>query len=360
VKVLVVTTVHNPYDARITKRQIEALLQAGHEVTLIAPFKDFKANPPKGVRGINVARSTGRHRVKSLLQVRALLKSHAPEHDVVLLHDPELLSAINQIGETPVVFDVHEDTRAALSMKPWLPDYLGDAARSIVDRLEKRADERATVILAETSYQSRFSPDSVVVPNSTWVPKKVSKPGVKKVVYLGSLTYARGASTLIAVAGSLKGLSIEVDVIGSADARTAALLQKAAKRGDLTWHDFVPNDEALLMLEGALAGLCLLRDEANYRYSLPTKIVEYMAHGVPVITTPLPVARDVVTKAGAGEVVPFDDPVAVVKAITRLRDDKSWRERCGKSGHAYAMSSLNWQHDSAKFVKTLEKAASGW
>jgi glycosyltransferase involved in cell wall biosynthesis len=265
-----------------------------------------------------------------------------------------------QIGQTPVVFDVHEDTRASISLKSWLPDYLSDAARSVIDRLEKRADEKATVILAEASYQERFSPDAVVVPNSTWVPKKVTKPGVKRVVYLGSLTYARGASTLIAVAGALKTWSIQMDVIGSADARTTALLRKAAARGDLTWHDFVPNDEALLMLEGALAGLCLLRDEANYRYSLPTKIVEYMAHGVPVITTALPVARDVVTKAGAGEVVAFDDPAAVMRAIARLRDNKSWREQCGKNGHAFANSSLNWANDSVKFVKTLEKAAAGW
>lgn len=359
-KVLVVTTVHNPNDARITKRQIVALQQAGHDVTLIAPFKDFQTNPPAGVRGVNVARSLGIHRTKSLWQVRGLLKSHAPNHDVVLLHDPELLSAIAQIGNTPVVFDVHEDTKSSLAIKPWLPDYLNDAATAIIDRLEKRADERTTVILAEDSYRARFSPDAVVVPNSTWVPKKVKKPETKKVVYLGSLTYPRGSSTLIAVGSALKPTGVTLEVIGGADPRTTALLQKAQERGDLTWHDYVPNDEAVAMLEGALAGLSLLRDEPNYRHSLPTKIVEYMAHGVPVITTPLPVARDVVTNAGAGEVVPFDDPSSVLKAVLRLRDDKKWREQCGKNGHAYAMNSLNWANDSVKFVKALEKAAAGW
>ena len=47
-------------------------------------------------------------------------------------------------------------------------------------------------------------------------------------------------------------------------------------------------------IDGALAGLSLLRDLPNYRGSMPTKVVEYLAHGVPAITTPLPLAREIV------------------------------------------------------------------
>lgn len=336
------------------------MLEAGHQVTLIAPFKDYSVNPPQGVRGINVARSKGQHRFKSLWQVRKLIKSEAAAHDVVLLHDPELLSAVDQVGSTPVVFDVHEDTTASLNLKAWLPDYLGEAARSVIKRLEKRADERTTVLLAEDSYRPRFNSDATVIPNSTWVPDEVAKPGEHKVVYLGTLTYARGASTLIATAGILKKHKVGVEVIGHADERTTAMLNRAQSRGDLIWRGFMPNDEALQHLPGALAGLSLLRDEPNYQNSLPTKIVEYMAHGVPVITTPLTVAREIVVSAGAGEVVPFDDPSATAAAIMKLKRDPRWREKCGENGHAYALTSLNWANDSAKFLRVLEKAAAGW
>lgn len=333
---------------------------AGHQVTLIAPFKDYSTNPPEGVRSINVARSKGPHRFRSLWQVRKLLKAESPNHDVVLLHDPELLSAVDQIGPTPVVFDVHEDTSASMNLKPWLPDYLGEAAKSLVKRLEKRADERTVVILAEESYRPRFANDATVIPNSTWVPKQVAKPGEHRVVYLGTLTYARGASTLIASAGMLKKSNVSVEVIGQADERTTAMLRRAQDRGDLIWRGFMPNDQALEYLGGALAGLSLLRDEPNYRYSLPTKIVEYMANGVPVVTTPLPVAREIVMNAAAGEVVPFDDPLATTAAVLKLKSDQTWREKCGANGHAYAMTSLNWSNDSVRFLKVIEKAASGW
>jgi glycosyltransferase involved in cell wall biosynthesis len=64
------------------------------------------------------------------------------------------------------------------------------------------------------------------------------------------------------------------------------------------------------MLDGALAGLSLLHDEPNFRHSLPTKVVEYMARGVPVVTTPLPAAAELARGYECGFVVPFGDPKA--------------------------------------------------
>jgi hypothetical protein len=48
-----------------------------------------------------------------------------------------------------------------------------------------------------------------------------------------------------------------------------------------------------------------LRDLPNYRVSLSTKIVEYSALGAPVITTPLPLATDLVGSENVGFVVPW-------------------------------------------------------
>ena len=69
------------------------------------------------------------------------------------------------------------------------------------------------------------------------------------------------------------------------------------------------------MLDGALAGLSLLHDEPNFRHSMPTKVVEYMARGVPVVTTPLPAAAELARGHECGFVVPFGDPVAAAAAV---------------------------------------------
>ena len=80
----------------------------------------------------------------------------------------------------------------------------------------------------------------------------------------------------------LKPHGIAVELIGQADAAARAHIEAG---GDAVhWHGFVPNAEALRLVEGALAGLSLLQDEANFRHSMPTKVAEYMARGVPVVT----------------------------------------------------------------------------
>ena len=44
-RVCVATIVHHPEDARIMHRQIRALLDAGHEVTYVAPFTHYNVTP---------------------------------------------------------------------------------------------------------------------------------------------------------------------------------------------------------------------------------------------------------------------------------------------------------------------------
>ena len=83
------------------------------------------------------------------------------------------------------------------------------------------------------------------------------------------------------------------------------MLEPACAAGLVRWHGFVPNDEAMLITDGALAGLSLLQDDPNFRHSMPTKVAEYMARGVPVVTTPLPLAVDLVQRHECGFVVPF-------------------------------------------------------
>jgi glycosyltransferase involved in cell wall biosynthesis len=120
------------------------------------------------------------------------------------------------------------------------------------------------------------------------------------------------------------------------------------------WHGFVPNAEALRLVEGALAGLSLLQDEANFRHSMPTKVAEYMARGVPVVTTPLPLAVELVEAADAGFVVPFNDPRAACDAILKLDADPDLRVAMGLRAHEYALRNLAWAPHAAAFVAQLE------
>ena len=364
-RVVVCTIVHHPADARIYHRQIRALLEAGHQVIYIAPVEveDFSAERTgPQLQIIAVPRAVGRRRLGALRAARRELAQHTAGADLLLVHDPELLLALPpRRTRPPTVWDVHEDTAAALSTKAWLPRPLRPAAAAAVHAAERLAERRLHLILAEQGYVPRFSRAHPVVPNTTYVPQTAAPPAppgaAQRVVYLGHLSPDRGVGEMIELAALLRPHGVAVELIGPADARARALIEPAQAQGLLRWPGFVPNDQAMAMVDGALAGLSLLQDEPNFRHSMPTKVVEYMARGVPVVTTPLPAAADLVTRYECGFVVPFGDPRAAADAVLKLAADASLRAKMGSRGHEAALASLGWPADAQAFVAQLERWA---
>lgn len=355
-RVLVVTVVHHPLDARIFHRQIGALLDAGHDVVYAAPWSATGTEPPPSVRAVDLPRSSGRRRVRALLAARRAIRSERAAADVVLLHDPELLVAALGMRRPPTVWDVHEDTAAALVDKRWVPRPARGALAGVVRAVERVAERHFGLLLAEEGYRVRFRQVHPVVPNEPRVPERVTRPGDDRVVYVGRISRGRGADTLLALPESLpEGVTLEL--VGSADDDVAGALAEADRAGRLRWRRFLPNDEAQSLLDGALAGLSLLRDLPNYRHSRPTKVVEYMAHGVPVVATPTPVAARIVEEHGCGIVVPFGDPGGVADAVARLRQDPELRRAMGEKGHVAALAHFDWSRSGPAFVQVLESWA---
>ncbi|MFI0486319.1 glycosyltransferase family 4 protein [Actinomadura sp. 9N215] len=355
-RVCVCTVVHHPEDARILHRQIRALLDAGHEVTYIAPFRACNATPWREISPVDVPRATGRRRIRALRAAHRALTEHAAYADVILLHDPELLVSLpRDVRRRTVVWDVHEDTAAALSAKGWVPGPARPVLRPAVRHLERRSERRHRLLLAEDGYRDRFREEHPVVPNTTYVSdRQPPAPDGRRAVYVGQLSRARGALDMIEMARPLAAEGVLVELIGAADADVRDPLRAAQREGILRWYGFVPNDRALRIAEGAMAGLALLHDEPNYRHSMPTKVVEYMARGVPVITTPNPPAVDIVEPADCGLVVPFGDPEAAAKAVLRLRDDPDLRTGLGERGYLAARARYHWPVHAERFVAQLE------
>ena len=265
------------------------------------------------------------------------------------------------LGLRHLVWDVHEDLSAAMQVKQWVPTYLRPVLAATWRLLDRQVERSHELLLAESDYQRRFRRNHRVVANAVIVPPKTVPPGTNRVVYLGTVTEARGCSLMIDVARSLRqlpGPPVQVEVIGDApERRCADALRRADRDGTLSWQGFVPGPTALFRLSGALAGLSLLDDLPNFRGSLPTKVVEYAAVGVPVITTPLPIAVRIVREANCGVVVPWCDPQAVVDAIVTLRDDPARAALLGRNGHLMALEQYDWQRLSRKFVEHMDLLA---
>jgi len=366
--VLVMTVVHNPSDSRIWFREVDALLRSGWHVTYVAPFSGHNQCPPVqdarlpgSLTCLDVPRAEGRRRSRADRAARDLLKRLARHHDLVLVHDPELLVAAAGLRLRNLVWDVHEDPSAALQVKEWVPKSLRAVAAALWRSAERQAERSYELLLAEFAYQERFRRRHPVVPNTVMVPTKTLPPGRDRVVYLGTVTEARGCSLMISVArmlAALPGGPVRLEIIGEAPERKSAeALRQAEQEGILTWHGFLPSQAALARISGALAGLSLLDDLPNFRCSLPTKVVEYGACGIPVITTPLPLAERLVRSTNSGLVVPWRDPEAVVRAVVALRNDLRHAALLGRNGHATALEQYDWQTWSRRFVHEMELLA---
>ena len=369
--VVVCTVVHHPADARIFYREIQALLEAGHDVTYIAPHKESAAavrdenqgqRQDQGnserrrgdLRLVTIPRASGRRRAGALRAARTAMAEQAAGADLLLVHDPELLLVLPPKDKRPpTVWDVHEDTAAALTTKAWLPDWLRPVAAGGVKRAEQLAERRLHLILAEHGYNARFAAEHPVVPNTTNVPATAAPPsGPRRVSYVGWISPDRGSAEMVELGRLLRPHGIAVELIGQADAAARAHIEAG---GDaVRWHGFVPNADALRLVEGSVAGLSLLQDEENFRHSMPTKVAEYMGRGVPVVTTPLPLAVELVEAGDCGFVVPFNDPAAAREAILKLDTDPDLRVKMGLRAHEYALRNLAWPPHAAAFVAQLE------
>lgn len=365
-QVLVVTIVHTPTDARIYHRQIRALLTAGHHVTYVAPFRGFSlptATFQKIPRltVIDVTRAHGRNRLTALRHAQQLMATHAPKHDVVLLHDPELLTIAGKrtLGGTPVVYDVHEHAAAALTERTYLPVAIRRLAAAYVTRLERRAERRHSVILAEPGYQQRFQQRHAVVENVPWAAHDPAAAATtNQVVYLGRISLLRGANEMLQLGKRLHTSGgPTLTLIGPVDDEVAKAVNDAHQAGTICWLGPLANDVALRTLTGAYAGLSLLYDTANYRVSRPTKLLEYFAHRIPVITTGLPEAKRLTDKAQSGTIVPFGEAgvEAAFQQISAYVADPSRAVKDGDAGYNWVIANATFDRQADTFVNALKK-----
>ncbi len=365
-RALVVTVVHHPLDARIHRRQVAALLQDGWSVTYAAPWTAYGLDPhdheSAALTLVDLPRARAARRLRAIRAAGGAIRRLAGEHDVVVVHDPELVLAA-RASRRPVVWDVHEDTAAAVEVRSWIPGWLRAPAAWAVRRVELWAERRYHLLLADHEYARRFRGRHPVVPNGTEVPSlpapgPLPVAGRYRVVYLGSVTMERGAQEMVAVAARLRD-TVRVEIIGPAHGAARAVLEEAVGQGLVDWHGFVPSERATTLLDGALAGLCLLHDEANFRPSLSTKVVDYLARGVPAVATPLPSQRVLLDESGGGRIVGFSDVDAVVDVLQEWIADPARARAAGARGHRYVQEHHNWTRQARSFVADLRKIADG-
>lgn len=140
----------------------------------------------------------------------------------------------------------------------------------------------------------------------------------------------------------------------SDSSEVAALRARAAGTGLLDRTVFlhpgwVPYDERHDWLGGADVGVSTHHPHLETEFSYRTRVVDYLAAGLPVVTTDGDAMADLVRSTGCGVVVPPHHPTALASALAGLADDALARRAASERALA-AAADLAWDVVAAPVV----------
>ena len=165
------------------------------------------------------------------------------------------------------------------------------------------------------------------------------------------------------------GLAALAEALGETDARLVVvssgegadwLAAEKRRRGldALVLLPFQPFEDFPDVLGAADVLVAVLEPEAS-AVSVPSKVLAYLCAGRPAVLAVPPdnLAARVVTREGAGVVVPPGDHAALAEAVGALLRDRRQRAATGAAGRAYAEGAFDLDAVADRFEAVLAAAA---
>lgn len=236
-------------------------------------------------------------------------------------------------------------------------DHVLVVVRESADRLRRAgvAAERITVV-GNTPPLSRIGPVRDA--------GRADGPGRTvplKVVYLGLLERPRGIFDLVDAVSRLHdvGIPVELELIGGGMEESAVRERvRALGAGDaIRVTGPLPHGEALRRVATSDVGVVPHHGTASWRATIPNKLFDYMAAGLPVVASDVPPVRRVVEQHDCGLLVPPGSPDALARSIARLQGDPGLRHRLGSRGRDAVRQEWNWESDRDRLLEAAVRTA---
>ena len=125
----------------------------------------------------------------------------------------------------------------------------------------------------------------------------------RRIAYIGHLYSYKGLELFFELAKQLKPANIELHIFGGYEAEVITLRQRAEQEGlanVLFFKSFVePKILHDILADEISIGLVPLQDTFYNRYlTCPVKVLDFAAHGLPIISSDLPSVRDILRDSG--------------------------------------------------------------
>ncbi|WP_203568871.1 glycosyltransferase family 4 protein [Aestuariimicrobium ganziense] len=357
-RVVHLSTVHHCRDNRIHNKECQALAKAGFDITLVvhAEHDEPDACPPL------VALPKSKGRLGRLLggQRAAWRVLERLRPALLHVHDPELVPLAwlwRRLHGAKLIFDAHEDLVAQIETKSYLPAPVRPVAKLVAKVLVRWADQGFDGIVAATNdVAAGFrNPRTVVVHNYPWLsdfPLLEPAPGPGRVVYAGDLTEERKLTFMIDVVERVRVQRDDAHLVlaGRPLGGAQAALDRACSSCAVEHVGLLPPPEVPALVASASVGLIFLEPLPNYVRSLPTKLFEYMAAGVPFLASDFAFWRQEFEHWDAGRFADSSDVEACAQVLLEMLDDADARARMGANGRRAIEQGVNFEAEAPKLV----------
>jgi len=361
-KIVHMTSAHPAFDTRIFLKECRTLAQAGYDVVLVASHT--RDEIVDGVRIRAVPKSKGRMERFTKTSWQVYKAAAAEDGDLYhIQNELELLfwGQLLRLKGKKVIYDMHENLLKSIPTKPWIKPLFRPLVALVCAILERILMRKIPVIFAEDSYSKdyRWVKKSTTVLNMPLTSQllqineiKYSKPTLG---YIGGVTPERGSIVTLDALKILKskGYAVDWECIGPLDYTHRKELRHLINRYGLEGvrvRGYLSPTEGWPVIARCHIGLALLKPIPNYYESYPTKLFEYMALGLPVITSNFPLYRQVVEKERCGICVDPESPEETAQAVQYLLEHWDEAVAMGKRGQLAAVEKYNWELEQKKLL----------
>lgn len=350
-----ITSAHPVKDVRIFYKECQALHEMGMEVFLLGRSK--KTNIIGGIHIIGLHPFKNRLSRVVLYPWIILFKAFQVNAAVYHFHDPELLfmGIILKLAGKKVIYDAHENVPLQVANKY----YMIRPFRWLMAKTVKLFEEMGVglfdgTIVATESIKKRFPPRyfrkieivrNFVNPNEI-KPTSFSKKS-KAICYVGGISYNRGIDLLVK---SIEGSDLTMNLAGKFyNKRHLKMLKKMEGWKNVNYLGVVDREGIKKIYEDSYMGLLLLRPREGFKDSLPIKMFEYMAAGIPVLASDFPLWKEMLEDNRCGICVNPLNVEEVRNQINKILKDTSWAEEMGRNGRKLVVHKYNWNQEKVKF-----------
>ena len=369
-RVLHISTAHQPQDPRVVFKQCQTLTEH-YDVFCAIPHSNPAVAP-----AIHFISLPYFQRViwRTLLTCPfILLRCVWLRPKVVHVYVPEFLpfAYVFQLFGAQIIYEVQENLHKKMHLKTLNNSFLLTKAFTFFDQL---ARQHFYLIFTEHSYLATYpllaKPFAVIYnyPSLNFIEafRKPYRPNADQpsFFYIGWLSFERAFDTLVDALAQLKALypAFTMHLFGRrlfTEADLTAIPGFSAVQENLYFYDYTDQRIAFTHASGATVGLALLKPVGDYEDSYPTKLFEYMALGLPVITSNFPLYQAVVEQHNCGFCVSPYESTQIAEKLVYLIEHVDEARAMGQRGRQAVEQFYNWTSEADKLINFYEQILVG-